>query len=281
MLVTPLVHTRIYLVKKSYPCVSLYTSDIHAYQPTTTNREMARTVHRKLSITVYAKEQVDKQIRGPPFNPMAAPWYTRRAEHVAINYCDDFSPPSPECPTDRRRQGYRTVIVSPIRVPPSATNLHAQESSGDKHANNATFAASTSASLVSATGQTVLAIEKAPGDHMYGRNVLVLTNTMPETRPALEHLVTFFPPGCSSVVAHDVAEVEIPTVIGYMTLLRRTGVERTASSASNLTTIFELYDVNALVFESPKGHEPHGVGDQVMFGLLVRRWCLLYVLPSC
>lgn len=127
----------------------------------------------------------------------------------------------------------------------------------------ANFAPSTSASLVSPTGQVVLAVERAPGDHMYGPNVLALTNTITETRAALERLATFFPSGCATIVLHDASEVEIATVMGYMTLVRRTGVERMASSASNLTTIFELHDFNAPVFESPPGHEPHGLGAQV------------------
>lgn len=57
--------------------------------------------------------------------------------------------------------------------------------------------------------------------------------------------------------------------MGHMTLMRRTGVERTVSSASNLTTIFELHDVNAPVFESPKGREPHGIGLKVRTTLVV------------
>lgn len=123
--------------------------------------------------------------------------------------------------------------------------------------------AASSAILASSTGQPALAAEKAPGDYLYGPNVLMLTNPIPETRNVLERLTTFFPSGYSTIIPHDVGEMQIPTVKGIMTLIRRTGVEQTASSASKLTTIFELWDDHAPVFPAPKGSEPLGVGDKV------------------
>lgn len=117
-------------------------------------------------------------------------------------------------------------------------------------------------------GSAVLVIEAAPGSYMYGP-VLALTCTTAEALEMLEHLDSIFPTGYACVVPHNAMGTVVQTVGGVMRLTRRTGVQRVAKkktppSSKTLATIFELESDRAPKFDSPEGHAPHGLGDNVV-----------------
>lgn len=98
---------------------------------------------------------------------------------------------------------------------------------------------------------------------MYG-NVLALTSTRVAAEKALRYLESVFPPGFACIVPHDVIESSIATVMGTMRITKRTAVDSNNLSAESLVTVFELEADEAPAFDNPEGHEPHGVGDQVV-----------------
>lgn len=116
-------------------------------------------------------------------------------------------------------------------------------------------------------GSAALVIEAALGSYMYGP-VLALTCTTTEGLEMLEHLDSIFPTGYACVVPHNRIETSTLTVKGNMRLVRRTGVQKvskgTAPSSRTLATIFELESDCARKFNSPEGHAPRGLGDNVV-----------------
>lgn len=109
----------------------------------------------------------------------------------------------------------------------------------------------------------MLTVETAPGQLMYG-NVLTLTSTRVAAEKALQYLESVFPLGFACIVPHDVMESSISTVVGTMRITKRTAVSSDNLSAGSLATVFELEADGAPAFDNPEGHEPHGVGDQVV-----------------
>lgn len=116
---------------------------------------------------------------------------------------------------------------------------------------------------MSKAGHHVLTVETAPGKLMYG-NVLTLTSTRIAAEKALEYLDSVFPLGFACIVPHDVMESSISTVMGTMRLTKWTAMDSDNVSAASLATVFELEADGAPTFDNPEGHEPHGVGDQVV-----------------
>lgn len=116
-------------------------------------------------------------------------------------------------------------------------------------------------------GSPALVIEAAPGSYMYGP-VLALTSTTADAQETLEYLDSIFHTGYACILHHKPSEVNIRTRKGNMRLTKRTGVhevdKKTAPSGKSLATIFELEFNRAPKFNSPEGHESHGLGDKTV-----------------
>lgn len=102
---------------------------------------------------------------------------------------------------------------------------------------------------------------------MYGP-VLALTSTMIDAQEMLEYLESIFHTGYACILPHDAMATNMRTRKGSMRLTTRTGVhqeeKKGAPSSKSLATIFELEFDRAPKFNSPDGHKPHGLGDNVV-----------------
>ena len=96
---------------------------------------------------------------------------------------------------------------------------------------------------------------------MYGNTLMLTTGYASEAHETLEYLDSIFPEGFSCTIAHDAVVTSMDTAMGTMRLIRRTGVERTQTSAENLATVFELEAEGAPSVQSGK---PYGIAPKVV-----------------
>lgn len=133
-------------------------------------------------------------------------------------------------------------------------------------------------------GSPALVIEAAPGSYMYGP-VLALTSTTPDAQETLEYLESIFHTGYACILPHGTSGVNIRTRKGNMRLTKRTGVQevdkKSAPSGKSLATIFELEFNRAPKFNSPEGHEPHGLGDKTVARAVIAYRGELFRLGMC
>ena len=121
------------------------------------------------------------------------------------------------------------------------------------------------ARAVYSTIPPIATIEDFPGGHLYGPVVAITTNS--KRGPSkLKEIFDDYQSGSFSLIVHDEAVSATVTMLGEMTLSRRTGVQKAITpdepQAKSLATIFELQTDKAR--QCPLGQRPPGIGGNTV-----------------